>query len=41
MVYREWCTSRSEALKREYAVKTLSRDAKERLIAGTTQYGGD
>jgi putative endonuclease len=36
MVYRESCATRSEALKREYAVKALSRDAKERLIAGRT-----
>jgi predicted GIY-YIG superfamily endonuclease len=34
MVYRESCVSRSDALKREYAVKALSREAKERLISG-------
>ena len=34
MVYRECYASRPEALRREYAVKALSRDAKERLIAG-------
>jgi putative endonuclease len=34
MVYRESCASRSEALKREAAVKSLSREAKERLIDG-------
>lgn len=32
VVYREPCTSRSDALKREHAVKALSRSAKERLI---------
>lgn len=36
MVYRESCVTRSEALKREYAVKALPRAAKERLIAGVT-----
>ena len=34
MVYREQCGSRSDALRRECAVKALSHDAKERLIAG-------
>ncbi|MFZ5863052.1 MAG: GIY-YIG nuclease family protein [Nitrospirota bacterium] len=34
MVYRESCASRSDALKREVAVKALSRQAKERLISG-------
>jgi predicted GIY-YIG superfamily endonuclease len=33
IVYRESCASRSDALKREYAVKALSRAAKERLIS--------
>lgn len=32
IVYREPCADRSDALKRERAVKTLSRTAKERLI---------
>ncbi|MFZ5877341.1 MAG: GIY-YIG nuclease family protein [Nitrospirota bacterium] len=32
MVYRESCASRSDALKREAAVKALSRPAKERLL---------
>lgn len=32
VVYREPCASRSEALKRECAVKALSREKKERLI---------
>jgi len=31
VVYRETCEDRSHALKRERAVKTLSRQAKERL----------
>jgi predicted GIY-YIG superfamily endonuclease len=34
LVYLESCASRSDALKREYAVKALTRDAKEKLIAG-------
>ena len=32
IVYSEPCASRSQALKRERAVKALSRDAKERLL---------
>lgn len=32
MVYREKCADRSEALRREYAVKQLTREEKERLI---------
>ncbi len=40
IVYRESCANRSEALKREYAVKALSRDGKERLITAK-QDGGD
>lgn len=32
LVYREECGSRSQALKREYAVKQLSREEKEQLI---------
>jgi putative endonuclease len=32
VVYSEPCASRSQALKRERAVKALSRDAKDRLI---------
>ncbi len=32
IVYREPCAGRSHALKRERAVKALSRSAKERLI---------
>jgi putative endonuclease len=32
VVYRESCASRSEALKRERAVKALSRGKKERLV---------
>jgi putative endonuclease len=34
IVYREFCSSRSDALKREAAVKSLSREAKERLLDG-------
>jgi predicted GIY-YIG superfamily endonuclease len=37
LVYRESCASRSDALKREYAVKALTRDAKERLIKGASR----
>jgi putative endonuclease len=32
IVYRECCASRSAALKREFAVKALSRREKEKLI---------
>ena len=32
MVYREKCADHSEALRREYAVKQLTREEKERLI---------
>jgi putative endonuclease len=32
IIYRESCASRSAALKREYAVKALSRKEKEKLI---------
>jgi putative endonuclease len=31
LVYSEPCTSRSEALKREYAIKQLSKEAKQQL----------
>ncbi len=34
LVYREECGTRSRALEREYAVKALSRQLKEELIAG-------
>jgi putative endonuclease len=34
MVYREECGTRSQALTRECAVKSLSRQAKEDLVAG-------
>ena len=34
LVYQERCGSHSQALKRELSVKALSRDEKERLIAG-------
>ena len=34
LVYREECGSHSEALKREIAVKQLTREEKQRLIAG-------
>ncbi|MBN1940528.1 MAG: GIY-YIG nuclease family protein [Candidatus Aminicenantes bacterium] len=34
LVYREECGSRSAALARECAVKSLSREGKERLILG-------
>jgi putative endonuclease len=40
MVYRERCASRSDALKREYAVKALTREAKERLIKGALRVAG-
>ena len=36
MVYCETCSSHSEALKREYAVKKLTHAEKERLIAAKT-----
>lgn len=32
LMYTEECVSRSEALKREHAIKQLSRKGKERLI---------
>lgn len=35
LVYQEVCASHSAALKRELAVKALSREEKETLIAGT------
>ncbi len=35
LVYQEVCASHSAALKRELAVKALSREEKEALIAGT------
>jgi putative endonuclease len=34
-VYREVCGSRSAALRREHALKRLTRSEKEKLIAGT------
>lgn len=34
VVYREACADRSAALKREYALKRLSRDEKVKLIEG-------
>ena len=34
LVYRELCSNRSEALKREYAIKCLTRDQKLALISG-------
>jgi putative endonuclease len=34
LVYKEECGSKSEAMKREYAIKQLSRKKKEDLIAG-------
>lgn len=36
VVYREECADRSAALKREYAVKQLSREEKLKLIEGGT-----
>lgn len=36
MVYREHCGSHGEALRREYAVKQLTREEKERLIGKET-----
>ena len=35
VVYREACGSRSAALKREHALKRLTRSAKEELASGT------
>lgn len=35
LVYRETCGSHSAALKRELEVKALSREEKQKLIAGT------
>ena len=32
LVYRELCTDHSEALRREYAIKRLTRTEKEQLI---------
>jgi putative endonuclease len=37
IVYRESCASRSDALKREAAVKALRREVKERLIRGASR----
>jgi len=34
MVYHETCDDRSAALKREYAVKKLTRDEKKQLVKG-------
>ena len=34
LVYAEECPSRSAALKREHAIKRMTRSAKKRLIAG-------
>lgn len=40
LVYQESATSRSEALKREYQIKQMSRNDKERLLeAGQTGHG--
>ena len=39
LVYREMCGSRSQALLRECAVKSLGRQAKEDLVAGGTAGG--
>lgn len=36
MVYREHCGNHGEALRREYAVKQLTREEKERLIGKGT-----
>lgn len=36
VVYREECADRSAALRREYAVKQLSREEKLKLIEGGT-----
>lgn len=33
IVYSEECATRSDALKREYAVKSLSKEEKERLVS--------
>jgi putative endonuclease len=33
LVYSEQCNTKSEALKREYGIKRLSRNEKEKLIA--------
>ena len=35
LVYRETCGSHSQALKREYEVKSLSREKKQELIGNT------
>ena len=36
LVYQESCGSHSDALKREYQVKALSRSAKEQLVKNMT-----
>ena len=36
VVYREACANKSDAARREYAIKQLSAQAKRRLIQGTT-----
>lgn len=35
LVYMEACSSKSEALKREYEIKQYSKNKKERLVANT------
>ncbi len=37
LVYREVCGSHSDALKREWAVKALTKDQKQALIASDTE----
>ena len=39
MIYSETVTDKSQALKREYALKQLKREEKERLIAGEKGLG--
>lgn len=35
IVYKEQCTNKNTALKRELAIKKLTKQAKEKLVAGT------
>ena len=39
LVYRETCGSHSQALKREYQVKALSREEKRKLLGTGDQMG--
>jgi len=40
LAYREVCGTHSDALKREYQIKALSRQDKEKLIQGAAEFCG-